>query len=228
MTKALSLINIQKSYVTKVETLKVLKGVDLSIDKSEVMGIIGASGSGKSTLLHIAGLLDRPDQGECFINDQKVDYKSKGQTTDLRNRHIGFIYQFHHLLGEFTALENVALPYMIAGHPKKLALAKAEPLLQQFDVLKRKDHYPSQMSGGEQQRVAIARAFINDPSLIIADEPTGNLDESLAAEVFGYLLKVAHTQGTACLIATHDMQLVKKMDKVHRLEAGHLTEVPQA
>ncbi len=225
MTKILSLQNIQKAYKTKAETLNVLKGIDLDINQSEVVGVIGASGSGKSTLLHVAGLLDMADSGNVCINGQKVEFKSNDQVTKLRGQNIGFIYQFHHLLGEFTAIENVAMPAMIAGKSRTEALEKAEPLLKQFDIYKRKDHYPSQMSGGEQQRLAIARAFMNDPSIIIADEPTGNLDESLAYEVFAYLLNTAKLKKTACLIATHDMQLVKKMTVVYNLEKGKLSKV---
>lgn len=225
MTSTLHLQNIHKSYKTKVETLEVLKGVDLDVPKGQVIGVIGASGSGKSTLLHIAGLLDTADRGDICINNQKVGFKSSHQITKLRGQNIGFIYQFHHLLGEFSAIENAAMPAMIQGMSKKNALEKAEPLLQQFDIIKRKDHYPSEMSGGEQQRLAIARAFMNSPTLIIADEPTGNLDETLAYEVFDYLLRTAKKQGTSCLIATHDMHLVKKMDAVYNLEKGKLTKV---
>ncbi len=225
MTNILSLQKINKFYQTKVEVLKVLRDINLDVPKGQVVGIIGASGSGKSTLLHVAGLLDTASSGDVFVNDKKVEFKSNDQITKLRCQNIGFIYQFHHLLGEFTAVENAAMPAMIAGVSKKDALMKAEPLLKQFDIYKRKDHYPSQMSGGEQQRLAIARAFMNDPNIIIADEPTGNLDESLAYEVFDYLLNAAKLKKTACLIATHDMQLVKKMDTVYNLEKGKLTKV---
>lgn len=225
MTNILSLKKISKSYQTKVEVLKVLRDINLDVPKGQVIGIIGASGSGKSTLLHVAGLLDTASSGDVFVNDKKVEFKSNDQITKLRCQNIGFIYQFHHLLGEFSAIENAAMPAMIQGMSKKNALEKAEPLLQQFDIIKRKDHYPSQMSGGEQQRLAIARAFMNTPKIIIADEPTGNLDESLAYDVFDYLLRAAKKQGISCLIATHDMQLVKKMDAVYNLEKGKLTKV---
>jgi lipoprotein-releasing system ATP-binding protein len=225
MTSVISLQKICKSYKTKAETLRVLKGLDLEVLKGQVVGVIGASGSGKSTLLHIAGLLDNADSGDIIINGEKVEFKSNEQITKIRSQNIGFIYQFHHLLAEFTAVENAAMPLMIQGKSKKEAIERAEPLLNQFNIFKRRDHYPSEMSGGEQQRLAIARAFIINPNLIIADEPTGNLDESLAHEVFDYLLQAARNKNISCLIATHDMQLVKKMDIVYHLEQGKLTEV---
>jgi lipoprotein-releasing system ATP-binding protein len=169
--------------------------------------------------------LDNADSGDIIINGEKVEFKSNEQITKIRSQNIGFIYQFHHLLAEFTAVENAAMPLMIQGKSKKEAIERAEPLLNQFNIFKRRDHYPSEMSGGEQQRLAIARAFIINPNLIIADEPTGNLDESLAHEVFDYLLQAARNKNISCLIATHDMQLVKKMDIVYHLEQGKLTEV---
>lgn len=218
----LELINVNRSFVQGNKKLAVLKGADLTINRGEIVALTGPSGSGKSTLLQIAGLLEPPNDGEVFIDGHRVEDKADSTRTDLRRSHIGFVYQFHHLLPDFTALENLVLPQMIKGEPRREAEHKAMSILQRVGIHLRADHFPSELSGGEQQRVAIARALINDPALLLADEPTGNLDPHTADEVFDLLLETARTAGLGALIATHDYDLARKMDRQLKIEDGKI------
>jgi lipoprotein-releasing system ATP-binding protein len=220
----LALQNVTKSYPQGKESLTILKKCQLKIYPGEVVGLLGVSGSGKSTLLHMAGLLDVPTSGEVFIHGTEVQNQSDAVLTRWRNARIGFIYQFHHLLPEFTALENVMMPCLMQGESAARAKEKALYYLNHLGLQARITHFPSELSGGEQQRVAIARAFVNDPSLILADEPTGNLDTETAHIVFDLFLNLAREKGLSCLIATHDRQLASQMDRVFVLDAGRLVE----
>ncbi|MBT3359019.1 MAG: ABC transporter ATP-binding protein [Rhodospirillales bacterium] len=202
--------------------LEVLKGVDLQINSGEVVALIGPSGAGKSTLLHIAGLLEPPDTGEIMISGQTGSDLNDDDRTRLRRHNIGFVYQYHHLLPEFSAQENIVVPQIIAGLDKSEAAKRAGELLGVLGLSERASHRPGQLSGGEQQRVAIARALANAPSLMLADEPTGNLDPDTAAEVFSVLLRLARGAGLALLIATHNTDLAARMDRIVRLENGKL------
>jgi len=220
----LSLRGVGRAYTMGTGTLEVLKNVDLDVRPGEIVGLIGPSGSGKSSLLHAAGLLERPTVGQVAV--QGVDCGGLKDTarTRLRLGAIGFIYQFHHLLPEFTALDNVALPQMIAGKSQKAARERAEELLARIGLGDRLTHQPAQLSGGEQQRVAVARALANRPKLILADEPTGNLDPTTSGAVFQSLFDLARIEGVAALIATHNMELAGFMDRVFSLKDGHLVE----
>jgi lipoprotein-releasing system ATP-binding protein len=218
----LSLRGVKRIYVTRSGDLPVLKGVDLDIMPGEIVGLIGPSGSGKSSLLHAAGLLEHPDGGTVAVDGQDCTRLSSRARTKVRLTTIGFVYQFHHLLPEFTALENVAMPAMIAGRGGAYARERAETLLTDLGLGERLDHQPAQLSGGEQQRVAIARALTNQPRLLLADEPTGNLDPETASVVFQQLYELARTTGVAALIATHNLELARYMDRVFAMKDGHL------
>lgn len=218
----LSLRGVERTYVTEAGRLTVLRGADLDVYPGEVVGLIGPSGSGKSSLLHAAGLLERPDAGIVAVDGKDCSKLSERQRTKVRLSTVGFVYQFHHLLPEFTAAENVVLPQMIAGRRRPDARERAVSLLGQLGLSARVDHQPGQMSGGEQQRVAIARALANSPKLLLADEPTGNLDPATSAATFQALYDLARGQGVAALIATHNMELARYMDRVFALRDGHL------
>ncbi len=220
----LRLSGVSRSYTVAAGTLQVLKGVDLHVRAGEVVGLIGPSGSGKSSLLHAAGLLERPTAGRVMVDGVDCSDLGDGPRTRLRLGSIGFIYQFHHLLAEFSALDNVALPMLIAGESQKGARERAGTLLRELGLGERLSHQPAQLSGGEQQRVAIARALANRPKLLLADEPTGNLDPTTSGAVFQNLFDLARIQGVAALIATHNMALAGFMDRVFALEDGHLVE----
>ena len=220
----LSLRGVTRTYDTATGGLTVLKGVDLDIRPGEVVGLIGPSGSGKSSLLHAAGLLERPTTGEVHIDGAVVGGLDERARTHIRLAKIGFVYQFHHLLPEFDALDNVALPLRIAGHGQKAARDRAADLLGRLGLGDRLNHQPSQLSGGERQRVAVARALANRPRLLLADEPTGNLDPATSQTVFEALRDLAHTTGVAALIATHNMELAGHMDRVFALKDGHLEQ----
>lgn len=204
--------------------LRVLKGADLAVSKGETVALVGPSGAGKSTLLHIAGLLERPDAGEVVIGGRDAGKLDDGGRTALRREHVGFVYQFHHLLPEFSALENIMLPQLAAGVAPKAARARAARLLDLVGLAARAEHRPGRLSGGEQQRVAIARALANRPGLLIADEPTGNLDPATADGVFAMLADLARMEGVAALIATHNMDLAARMDRRLELRDGLVIE----
>ena len=218
----LSLRGIVRTYPSGPRTLEVLKGVDLDVYPGEVVGLIGPSGSGKSSLLHAAGLLERPTAGSITIEGRDCSTLNENLRTKVRLGSIGFVYQFHHLLPEFTALDNVAMPQRIAGKSKAVARARAAQLLEQLGLGERLDHQPAQMSGGEQQRVAIARALANSPRVVLADEPTGNLDPATSTAVFEALFELCRKEGVAALVATHNMELARFMDRVFALKEGHL------
>jgi len=220
MSEGLVLAGVVKTFHQAGRSLEVLRGVDFHIQPGEMVALVGPSGSGKSTLLHIAGLLERPDQGEVRIAGQAVGKLSDTERSKLRRRALGFVYQYHHLLPEFSALENVVVPQMIAGERKGPAKARASELLTAVGLAERLDHRPARLSGGEQQRVAIARALANRPVVLLADEPTGNLDPETAAHVFALLTDLVRRTRVAALIATHNLELAGRMDRVLRLEQG--------
>ncbi|MCK0071007.1 ABC transporter ATP-binding protein [Kordiimonas laminariae] len=223
MTSALSLKNINRSFVQGHKKIDVLKGINLEVKQGELVALLGSSGSGKSTLLQIAGLLDSEFKGSLEIGGAAVEAKSDDMRSALRREKLGFIYQFHHLLPDFSALENVAMGLRVAGVGAKEASKKAEELLARLGLAERLDHLPSKLSGGEQQRVAIARAVATDPVLLLADEPTGNLDEETADRVLTLLLETVRERGLAAVIATHDKKLAEKLDRKVYLHDGMLT-----
>jgi lipoprotein-releasing system ATP-binding protein len=220
----LRLENIVRTYTQADRVLQVLKGLNLSVHAGEIVALVGPSGSGKSSLLHICGLLEPPTSGDLFIADEKISDHADKTRTILRRHKIGYVYQAHHLLPDFTALENVALPHMVAGITQKDADQKAKKYLTAVGLAQRFHHYPSQLSGGEQQRTAIARALINDPLLLLADEPTGNLDPQTAEDVFQLLLETVRQTGMAAVIATHNLELAKRMDRIIEIRNGFLVE----
>ena len=205
-------------------TVEVLAGVDLSISRGERLAVFGRSGSGKSTLLHILGGLDDPDEGEVWIGDESMQSKSLAQRARLRNLSLGFIYQFHHLLPEFDAQENVAMPLLLAGVSRKESFARAVKLLGEVGLSHRCDHRPHALSGGERQRVAVARALVTNPLLVLADEPTGNLDRQSADDVFELMCGLSDEFGTAFLIVTHDESMLPRVHRALRLTRGVLHE----
>ena len=221
---ALNVGNVIKTYGTGEQATEVLRGVDLSIAKGQIVGLIGPSGSGKSTLLQITGLLDNPSSGTITIGGASAETLGDAGRTRLRRTTVGFVYQFHHLLKEFSALENVMIPQQLAGKGRVAAQTRAQKLLESVGLSHRLHHRPAKLSGGEQQRVAIARALANRPALLLADEPTGNLDPETAEIVFQMLLKITRQEGMAALIATHNLELGARMDRVVRLEKGVLHE----
>jgi lipoprotein-releasing system ATP-binding protein len=212
--------NITRNY----NDLSVLKGVDIFVNKGEIVSIVGSSGAGKSTLLHILGSLDRANSGEIWINNQRIDTLKEKELAKFRNQHIGFVFQFHHLLPEFTALENVCIPGWIAGTPKNDLEARALELLKILGLQDRATHKPSELSGGEQQRVAVARALINNPDIVFADEPTGNLDSKHAQELHELFLHLQKTMGQTFLIVTHNEALAKMSDRVVHMKDGYIVE----
>jgi lipoprotein-releasing system ATP-binding protein len=219
---ALSLRGITRIYETEGERLEVLTNADLDLNAGELVGLVGPSGSGKSSLLHAAALLEAPNAGEVWIGGQNGLALSERDRTALRRREVGFVYQFHHLLPELDALDNVALPRMIAGAGQKEAREAAEAQLSVLGLAGRLHHRPGQLSGGEQQRVAIARALVNEPRILLADEPTGNLDPSTSDQVFEALARACRGAGAAALIATHNHELAGRMDRVVTLDQGRV------
>jgi len=222
---ALDLKNIRRTYQQGGKNLEILSGADLTVRKGEIIALVGPSGSGKSTLLHVAGLLDRPQEGEIMLCGEQCTNLAEGKRTEIRRKNLGFVYQHHHLLPEFSALENVVMPQIINGLGKAEAAIRALELLDYMGLKERAEHRPGQLSGGEQQRVAIARALANAPWLLLADEPTGNLDPHTAESVFDLLLKLVKGSGLAALIATHNPELAKRMDRAVTLEDGVLKEL---
>ena len=205
--------------------LDVLKNINLAIRSGEKIAIVGSSGSGKSTLLHLLGGLDTPSQGQVLLADKDIVTMKESQRCQFRNHNLGFIYQFHHLLPEFSAEENVAMPALIANLSPSQALSKSKVLLEKVGMLQRLTHKPSELSGGERQRAAIARAMVNEPRCICADEPTGNLDRATAEQVIQVLLRLNQEYGTSLVVVTHDMELAERMDVIYKLENGLLIKL---
>ncbi len=222
--QGLELRDVKRVFRQARSELEVLHDASFKVSGGEIVALVGPSGAGKSTLLHIAGLLERPDAGEVLIDGQACLAMNDAQRTALRRRAIGFVYQYHHLLPEFSALENVELPQMIAGVSKSKAKAKARELLGLVGLSERESHRPARLSVGEQQRCAMARGLANEPSILLADEPTGNLDPDTADGVFAMLVKLVRDSGLAAVIATHNMDLAQRMDRILRLEHGHIVE----
>ncbi len=212
------------TYTEGPNDVEVLSNINLSIEQGERIAIVGASGSGKSTLLHLLGGLDLPSTGSVWVDGQELSGMSDKKRGLIRNQYLGFVYQFHHLLPEFTAIENVAMPLLIRGEDTSVAKAKASQLLEEIGLSHRLEHRPVELSGGERQRAAIARALVSEPNVVLADEPTGNLDENTAQSVFEMMMALNERIGTALVMVTHDTGLANKMDKRYHLELGTLTQ----
>ena len=220
----LELASIKKSFSKgSSNKIEVLKGIDLQLFPGEIVALVAPSGAGKSTLLQIAGLLDKPLSGKIFIDGQEIQNESDNQLTMIRRREIGFVYQFHHLLPEFSSRENIDLPQLANGFPSKDAQRRSNELLDLVNLANRSNHRPAELSGGEQQRIAICRALANKPKIILADEPTGNLDQNTTLSVFESLLKIVKKTILAALIATHSLDLAKRMDRVVELIDGKIS-----
>ncbi len=222
--EALVLDDIRRIFRQGRDQLNVLDGASLAVRRGEIVALVGPSGAGKSTLLHIAGLLEKPDGGEVLVGGEPCGKLPDDRRTAIRRKQLGFVYQYHHLLPEFSALENIVLPQMIAGVDRGHAAAKGRELLDRMGLAARAEHRPGQLSGGEQQRVAIARALANGPSLLLADEPTGNLDPHTSEAVFDELLRLVRSSGLAALVATHNPELARRMDRLVTLRDGQLVE----
>jgi lipoprotein-releasing system ATP-binding protein len=216
--------NVHKSFRQGPVTLEVLQGIAISVACGERIAIVGASGSGKTTLLQILGGLDRPTTGEVLVDGRDIHRQSEQERGALRNRALGFVYQFHHLLPEFSALENVAMPLLVRRMKVAEARARARTILARVGLGERLDHRPDQLSGGERQRAAVARALVTEPKIVLADEPTGNLDGSNAGSVFELMLELNRELGTSLVIVTHDMRLASRMERIFEIEGGILTE----
>jgi lipoprotein-releasing system ATP-binding protein len=216
--------NVSKSFNEGGLAVDVLRDIDLNIQAGEQIAIIGSSGSGKSTLLHLLGGLDNPTTGQIWINGKQINKLNSAKRAILRNQNLGFVYQFHHLLQEFTALENVAMPLLIGGYSSKQAKQKAADILIKVGLETRLQHKPGEMSGGERQRAAVARALVTNPKCLLADEPTGNLDQRTADKVYELMLDLNKTVGTSLILVTHAPDLAKRMDKILRLVNGKLVE----
>ena len=224
MTPALELRSVDRSYAEGAGRLDIFKGLNLTVHSGEIVALVGQSGAGKSSLLHIAGLLEAPTAGDVFISGQNCSALDDEARTRIRRIGIGFIYQFHHLLPEFTALENVDMPQLIAGVTRSSATARSKELLARLGLSARFEHRPAELSGGEQQRVAICRAIANKPLLLLADEPTGNLDPDTSHRVHEEFLRLIHDEGLGALIATHNIDLAKRMTRIVSLERGVLVD----
>ena len=218
--------DVQKNFTQGPVTLEVLKGLNFAARSSERIAIVGASGSGKTTLLQILGGLDRPTTGHVFVAGQDIHELSEDARGMLRNRALGFVYQFHHLLPEFSAVENVAMPLLIRRTPAAEARERAAEILERVGLGRRLEHRPYQLSGGERQRAAVARALVTEPKIILADEPTGNLDGQNAEGVFELMLELNRERGTSLVVVTHDLRLANRMERVFEIQAGHLSERP--
>ncbi len=219
---ALACSRLKKTFSEGDLHVEVLKGVDLEVNKGSCIGVVGSSGSGKSTLLHLLGGLDKPTSGEVTVSGSNLSALSELEIGRLRNRKLGFVYQFHHLLPEFTALENVALPLLVRGEAPKTAQDAAAEILAETGLQDRMGHKPGELSGGERQRAAIARALVTKPQCILADEPTGNLDEQTAARVFSVMMELNKTYGVSLIMVTHNMSLSNRLDQVYELSEGIL------
>jgi lipoprotein-releasing system ATP-binding protein len=222
-SSTLVLDGVERTYQFGDHRLEVLSGTSLSIETGELVGLIGPSGSGKSTLLHIAGLLEWPDGGDVRVSGRSCQGMNDKERTLVRRNEIGFVYQFHHLLPEFSALENVMLPLLISGTRRSIARRRAREWINAVGLSERQSHRPARLSGGEQQRVALARALANEPRILLADEPTGNLDVQTSGEVFDLLISLIRTTKLSALVATHNLDLAARMDRIVRLEEGRLT-----
>jgi lipoprotein-releasing system ATP-binding protein len=222
MTTALDLIDVKKSFNQANHKIEVIKGVNLQVKKGEFVALTGPSGSGKTTILQIAGLLDNPSSGKVFINGIDASKADDRIRTLIRKENIGFVYQFHHLLPEFSALENVMMPLLIQGKSKSDAKKNAEEILEEVDLKNRINHKPSELSGGQQQRVALARAIVAKPSLILADEPTGNLDSEMSVKIFNLLNSLVRAHKIGCLVVTHNNELAAKTDRIISIKDGLL------
>ena len=217
--------HLSKTFIDGELSVPVLQDVNLTVSRAECLAIIGPSGSGKSTLLHLLGGLDKPTRGQVLLNQQDLSTVSEKQLCQIRNRHLGFIYQFHHLLPEFSAAENVAMPLLVRGDKSAQALAEAHEMLARVGLAQRVNHTMGQLSGGERQRTAIARALVTKPSVVLADEPTGNLDHETAANIYDTLLTLNKELSTSIVIVTHDLRLAKQLGRIVSLEQGRLAEV---
>jgi lipoprotein-releasing system ATP-binding protein len=224
MSKLLEVSNLTKSYTDGQLTCEVLHQVSLTIQAQESVAVVGESGSGKSTLLHLLGALDRPCSGDILFQGESVFEKNEQALAQFRNQHLGFIYQFHHLLSDFSAHENIMMPGLIAGQSRNVASARAMTLLEQVDLSHRAKHRPSELSGGERQRVAIGRALMNQPQLVLADEPTGNLDGQSGAKVYSLMKTLMQEHGTSFVVVTHDRQLAAQLDRTLVMCDGKLKE----
>ena len=213
--------NLSKSYQEATGRLEVLRNVNLEVGTGDMIAITGESGSGKSTLLHLLGMLDKPDDGTIYYSNKKIEMKDRN-ISKFRNKTVGFVFQFHYLLEDFTAEENVAMPMFLASRNFKKSLEEAQKLLKALDIFERRDHYPNQLSGGEQQRVAVARALINSPEIIFADEPTGNLDAKHSEELIDILVELNKIKNHTFIVVTHNLEIARKMDKIYILENGVL------
>ncbi len=225
MSKILSAVNVAKEYREGKSALRIFENINFEIGSSETVAIVGSSGAGKTTLLNILGGLDKPSEGAVMFENENVHQMRENAKCKLRNKHVGFVYQFHHLLPEFTAFENVCMPLLIGGdlaHKK----ARAVEVLTKVGLAHRMEHKPAELSGGERQRVAIARALVNDPKVVLMDEPTGNLDEGTAQQVQGLIFDLCYQLKTSFVIVTHDLRLAKQMEKTYLLESGTLTLAP--
>src|SRR6201994_691958 len=218
--------DVEKSFTQGPVTLQVLQGAKLRVDEGERVAIVGASGSGKTTLRQILGGLDRPTTGQVLVDDQDIHALGEDARGMLRNRALGFVYQFHHLLPEFSAVENVAMPLLIRRTPVSEARDRASEILERVGLGSRLDHRPYQLSGGERQRAAVARALVTEPKIILADEPTGNLDGQNAEGVFELMLELNRERATCLIVVTHDMRLANRMERIYEIVGGHLTERP--
>jgi lipoprotein-releasing system ATP-binding protein len=227
MNDVLAVRGLARSFRQGPSVIEVLRGVDLTVGHGEIVALLGPSGSGKSTMLQAIGLLEGGFDGSIVIDGRAAEKLSAGERTDVRRDKLGFVYQFHHLLPDFNALENVVMPQLIAGRGQAAAESKARELLTELGLGERLDHRPSQLSGGEQQRVAVARALANEPVLVLADEPTGNLDEATADRVLREFLRVVRNHNSAALIATHNQALAAQMDRIVELHEGRLVEAAE-
>jgi lipoprotein-releasing system ATP-binding protein len=223
MTAILEATNISKTFQDGSKRVEVLHGVDITVEAGEMVAIVGTSGSGKSTLLHLLGGLDSPDEGNVLVAGQDIHKLSTKKQGELRNSQLGFVYQFHHLLAEFSALENVMIPLIIGGKSEKVARNRAEEIIRKVGLIDRKTHTPGELSGGERQRIAIARAMVTKPACILADEPTGNLDQRTAESINELMFELNRDENTSFLVVSHDLNLANLMSRQYELISGRLS-----